>query len=205
MNAVEHVVEAYFRTCRRCFVMPDVKVESGNGRQCDLLAVNLKTGDQYHVESSVTHGENWCPDTNKLRMKFDMKFRGIPKPKEGKNTDFAKGKTYQARIVETYRSVGFDPDKVQRLWCCWDVADREKLPAFLEAYRAETGVAVEMLWFPEDVLEGLLRGISTANYDDEVLRLMSLIRENQRRQVRLIQQTTNRDDLAAIIKRVLLL
>lgn len=205
MNAVEHIVEAYFRTCRQCFVMPDVKVDKGNGRQFDLLAVNLKTGDQYHVESSVTHRDNWCPNTKKLWMWFNSKFLGYPKEKEGKNTDFAKGKTYQAQIWAAYRSVGFDPEKVQRLWCCWDVADREKLPDFLEAYKAKTAITVRMLWFPEEVLEGLLKEVGTANYDDEVLRILSLLRENQRRQVKQIQQKTNTAELSAIIKRVLML
>jgi hypothetical protein len=90
--------------------------------------VNLKTGDQYHVQSSVTHQDNWCPDTNELRSKF-----------------------WQAS-----RSVGFDPEKVQRVWCCWDVTDGDNLPAFLGEYKAETGLVVTVLRFPDEVLAALL-------------------------------------------------
>lgn len=114
MNAVEHIVESYFRFCRGCFTMADYKVPNGNNRQFDLLAFNVKTGEQYHIESGVTHCENWCPTTKKLVTKFNQKFLGVPKEKEGENTDFGKGKTYKAQIWAGYRSVGFDPEKVQR-------------------------------------------------------------------------------------------
>jgi hypothetical protein len=177
VNAVEHIVEAYFRICRKCFVMPDVKIEGGNNRQFDLLAVDLNKGYQYHVESSVTHQENWCPDTKKLRTNFNMKFLGHPKEKTGENTDFAKGKIYKAQLWRAYRSVGFKPDKVQRIWCCWDVTDGENLSSFLEEYRVETDLAVKVLRFPDQVLASLLKAVATSNYDDEVLRTMSLFRQ----------------------------
>lgn len=199
MNAVEHIVESYFRFCRGCFTMADYKVPNGNNRQFDLLAFNVKTGEQYHIESGVTHCENWCPTTKKLVTKFNQKFLGVPKEKEGENTDFGKGKTYKAQIWAGYRSVGFDPEKVQRLWCCWDVKDRDQLPAFLESYKAETGITVKMLWFPEDVLEALLKEVATANYDDGILRTMSLLRELQRRQI------DKGGEVADIIKRLILI
>jgi len=94
MNTTEKIVESYFRLCRDCFTIADLKVRKGNNRQIDLLAVNLKTEDQYHVEVSVTHCVNWCPDMEKLRSEFDKKYFGAPTEREGKNTDYAKGKNY---------------------------------------------------------------------------------------------------------------
>ena len=77
MNAVEHIVESYFRYCRNCFTMVDVKIIGGNNRQCDLLAFNLATQEQFHVESSVTHDLNWLPSEDTLRETFDKKFHKL--------------------------------------------------------------------------------------------------------------------------------
>lgn len=55
MNTTEKIVESYFRLCHGYFTIADTKVINGNNRQIDLLAVNLKTNEQYQVEVSVTH------------------------------------------------------------------------------------------------------------------------------------------------------
>src|SRR2546421_409691 len=121
MNAVEHIVECYFRQCKECFTMTDVKIRGGNNRQCDLLAYNVATQEQYHIEVSVTHGMNWIPRTKellieRLRETFDKKFRGTPQKREGERTDFTKGKIYLEKILQTYRDMGFEPSKVKRIF-----------------------------------------------------------------------------------------
>src|SRR5919108_3922748 len=92
MNTVERIVESYFRLCRCCFTYSDVKVINGNNRQMDILAVSMLTGDQYHIECSVTHRERWCPTPGELIAEFQKKFSGIPPHREGKNTDSVRGK-----------------------------------------------------------------------------------------------------------------
>ena len=99
MNAVEHIVECYFRYVRGCFTMTDVKVPGGNNRQCDLLAYDAKNRKQYHVESSVTHDKTWAPSLDQLRDIFDKKFKGEPSKRQGANTDYAKGKSYFPSIT----------------------------------------------------------------------------------------------------------
>ena len=177
MNAVEHIVECYFRYCKRCFTMTDVKIPAGNNRQCDLLAYNAATQEQYHVESSVTHSKDWLLSTEQLREIFDRKFRGAPPKREGKKTDHAKGKTYFDNIIQAYRSVGFDPSKVQRIFVTWAVADEGNLESFLADYRSKHGMQVDVWSFRDLILPELMRGISTGNYEDEVLRTLSLLRQ----------------------------
>lgn len=75
MNTAERIVEAYFRHYRGCFTMTDVKVADGNNRQLDLLAVSLRKGIQYHVETSVTHEKSWRLNWEKLEKKLQAKFR----------------------------------------------------------------------------------------------------------------------------------
>ena len=79
--------------------MADIKVINGNNRQIDLLAYNPKTTEQYHVEVSVTHRENWCPTHIELIAEFDKKYFGVPAKREGKNTDYALGGRSVKKVV----------------------------------------------------------------------------------------------------------
>ncbi len=177
MNAVEHIVECYFRYCKACFTMADVKIHGGNNRQCDLLAYNLVSGEQYHVESSVTHQENWCPSTKELREIFDKKYLGVPPKREGSNTDYAKGKTYFDHIARTYTSIGFDPIRIKRVFVTWRVSDEGDLASLLASYEQDHHFRVDVWSFRDKILPELIEKISTSNYDDEVLRTLSLLRQ----------------------------
>ncbi|MFH0853731.1 MAG: hypothetical protein V1853_04990 [bacterium] len=157
--------------------MTDVKIQSGNNRQVDLLAYNLNTKEQYHVEISVTHCENWCPSTDDLCEIFDKKFLGLPPNREGKNTDRAKGKTYFDKINKTYQSVGFNLSKIHREFVTWVITDKADLDRFLISYHKKHGIQVHVLSFRDQVLPALLEKISTSNYEDEVLRTLSLLRQ----------------------------
>jgi hypothetical protein len=172
MNAVEHIVEAYYRICKGCFTIHDVKVPSGNNRQFDLLAVNLKNGSQFHVESSVTHDLGWCPDTNELKEEFDRKFLGAPTKKEE-----LKGKTYQQQILNAYTLFGMAPEKLQRVWVCWTVKDVANLPPFLDIYKKENGITIQVKSLRDEIIPELQKAVATANYDDEVLRTLSLLKQ----------------------------
>src|SRR5579862_7218882 len=122
MNAAEHIVESYFRLKRGCFTITDRKVSKGNNRQLDLLAYQLKTKEQFHIEIGVTHRPNWCPTLQDLGPQFEQKFFGAPPKREGKTgrtTDYEKGKSYFPQIQQTYRDAGFSPSAVKRVWVCW--------------------------------------------------------------------------------------
>jgi hypothetical protein len=157
--------------------MADVKIQGGNNRQCDLLAYNLVSGEQYHVESSVTHQENWCPSMKELREIFDKKYLGIPPKLEGINTDYAKGKTYYEHITKTYKSIGFDLLRIKRVFVTWRVANEDNLGSLLTEYEQEHSIKVDVLSFRDKILPELMDKISTSNYDDEVLRTLSLLRQ----------------------------
>ena len=179
MNAVEQVVEAYFRLCKKCFTMADVKVAGGNNRQFDLLAYSPKDGSSYHVEPSVTHEVRWCPNSMEMVSQFDRKFLGVPPKRDGENTDHARGKHYLEQINATYVSFGLDPQKIQRVYCCWDCGEPHLLAQTLAEYHVRTGLKIEYLSFRETVLPEVLIavGMVSANYDEPVLRALSLVME----------------------------
>jgi hypothetical protein len=180
MNTVEHIVESYFRLCRQCFTYGDVKVEDGNNRQMDILAVSLVTGDQFHIECSVTHREHWCPTAEELVAAFEKKFSGIPPKRDGVNTDSTKGKNYGGVIGAMYSRLGLDLGKIKRIWICWTVKDPDNLNLHVRNYHMRTGYIVEVISFRDCILPELMNAVSTANYDDEVLRTFSLIKEWQK-------------------------
>ncbi len=180
MNAVEHIVEAYFRICRGCFTMHDVKIEGGNNRQFDLLAVQVNNGEicrQYHIEASVMPYPPWCPAPDELVLEFEKKFLGVPTKSDTKKGDFAKGKSYREKIENAYKRVGLDPGKLERIWVCWKLRDPERLPSVMAKFQRVSGVSVEVMSFRDCVLPKLEEGIGSANYDDEILRTLSLLKQ----------------------------
>lgn len=184
MNTVERIVACYFQLVRGCLIASDIKVPNGNNRQFDLLAANLRLGLNYHVEAGVTHAENWCPTPDAIEKLFRQKFFGVPKPRDGANTDHAKGKSYLLHVKKAYERYGLDFGKVSRVWCCWSVRDGEpsKVADRLCSVAREYGVdspTCEVLSLRDDVIPALTREIGTSNYDDDVLRMFSLLEQRR--------------------------
>src|SRR5206468_2583281 len=122
-----------------CFTYSDVKVINGNNRQMDILAISMLTGDQYHIECSVTHRERWCPTPEELIVEFQRKFSGVPPDHEGSNTDSKRGKRYGGPIIGMYRRLGLDFANIKRVWVCWMVKDQHGLERALSDHFIRTG------------------------------------------------------------------
>jgi len=181
MNTTEHLVEIYYRQ-KGHFTATDIKVDKGHNRQFDILSFDNITNKYYHIEVSVTHSLNFVERLDNISNEVRSKFFGIPKNKRPENTktDFAKGKTYIEPIKSTYSKFGIDYEKVIRVWCTWCLSENE-LPNIMDwkklmskefNLRPEN---FEILFFRDEVLETLLKEIGTSNYDDELLRTLSLI------------------------------
>ena len=189
MNAAEHIVESYFRLCLGCFTLADKKVSKGNGRQLDLLAVNIAEKKCFHIEVGVTHQENWCPTLAKLEGEFERKFFGAPPERRGKTngtTDFEKGKFYFPQIQGAYEEVGFEPSQVSRVWVCWVVKNADNsvpIEVSYEVPRLGLTFPIRVLSLRDFVLPKLQAKIGTSNYDDEVLRLLSLLEQKESQRV----------------------
>jgi hypothetical protein len=186
MNATEHLVETYYRQIGH-FTVTDIKVEKGNNRQFDILTFDNKTKKFCHVEVSVTHALNWVRPISSISEEVRFKFFGIPKDKRPGNqkTDFAKGKTYLEAIKATYVKFGIEYENVKRVWCTWCLSDEDitKIDNWKKMMASEFKLQpdnFEILLFRDEVLMTLLKKIGTANYDDELLRTLSLISEYRR-------------------------
>jgi len=185
MNAAEHIVESYFRLCRGCFTITDRKVKNGNNRQLDILAYDVKEQQQFHIEVGVTHRLNWAPTREDLRLYFEHKFFGAPPKRESKgggSTDYEKGKSFFKSIEETYVDVGFLPAEVRRVWVCW-ILNKEKndKPVVFpfDSNHLNRTFEIEILSLRDLILPELEVAIGTANYDDEILRVLSFVKERE--------------------------
>jgi len=180
MNTTERIVESYFRLCRGCFTYPDVKVPRGNNRQLDLLAYNIRNESQYHIETSVTHELSWRASWEKLATKFERKFFGVPAKREGHNTDYTKNKNYLAEIKNAYKMVGFTVSKVQRIWITWVIPEEGDFEKKLLCYCRKKRLGktpIQVISFRDELLPDLQSTVGKSNYDDDVLRTLSLLRQ----------------------------
>lgn len=183
MNTTERIVESYFRLCRGCFTYPDVKVPGGNNRQLDLLAYNIREDAQYHIETSVTHELSWRAKWENLETKFERKYFGVPAKREGPNTDYSKGKNYFAEIKRAYTMVGFAARDIQRIWITWVIPKDDDFAENLKNYckRKRLGKRpIKVVSFRDELLPDLLSTVGKSNYDDDVLRTLSLLRQYER-------------------------
>ena len=178
MNAAEHIVDCYYRIVEQCFTMSDAKVIGGINRQLDILAANLTTGAQYHIESSVTHRTGSAPKAADLKRIFSKKFLGLPEKRSGKKTDYALGKSYKKNIEETYKSYGLDPKKVNRVFVCWILHPKSDADKFLKEFESEHKFKISVISFRDTILPKLREAVRTANYDDEILRTIGFIKEH---------------------------
>jgi hypothetical protein len=185
MNAAEHIVEAYFRLRRGCFTMSDRKIAGGNNRQLDLLAYQLREKRQFHVEVGVTHRENWCPTVGELAVKFEKKFFGASPERTGRadgTTDFEKGKSYFSNIEVAYAAIGFTAADIKRVWVCWIVKGQENRRPIQHRFHSQhlnRDFDIEVLSLRDFVIPELEDAIGTANYDDEVLRILGFIKQRE--------------------------
>lgn len=186
MTTTEHIVETYYRVVKNCLTLTDFKVIGGNNRQMDVLAYSPTEKEFRHIEVSVTHSENWTADLDHVKNDIGFKFFGLPRNSRpnNPNTDFSKGKTYKQQIKNAYKTFGIDWDKVIRVWCLWRYTETQtEIDNWKLELQKEFNVNAnrfELLSFRDTILPRLFEMIGTANYSDEIMRTISLIKEYDR-------------------------
>jgi len=193
MNTTEHLVELYYRHCKDNFTYTDFKVHNGNNRQFDVLAYNKKKNQLRHIEVSVTHSTGWTANLETVKNEIRFKFFGIPKNKRpnNPNTDFNKGKTYKSQIEKSYEHFGFKWNEIIRVWCLWfHDSDSQKIDVWKEELATEFSLRknnFEILSLRDEVIPSLMEKIGTSNYDDDILRTISLITQQRKQTTKILK------------------
>lgn len=183
MNTTERIVETYYRFVKKCFTVTDVKIIAGKGKQIDLFALDRHNNMAYHVETSVSLEEGWMPTLEQLTPTIKYKFMGHPSPRTnaGPKTDVARGINYLDNILDTYRAYGVDVRRVKRVICFWGVrATEQEQLKYLREQENVFGLprnSLAILLFRDEVIPSLRDTVGKANYDDDILRTFSLLKQ----------------------------
>lgn len=183
MNATEQIIEIYYRHCKHFFTYTDYKVPHGNNRQLDVLALNHRENKLHHIEVGVTHNEHWTANLAGVREQMRHKFFGFPKNNrpDNPNTDFNRGRNYQNEIRSCYESIGFSWKETIRVWCLWwHTNDQNEINLWKKELASEFNLSpdnFELLSMRDTVIPCVLESIGTSNYDDPIMRTISLLRQ----------------------------
>ncbi|HKM60030.1 MAG TPA: hypothetical protein VJY36_04075 [Candidatus Bathyarchaeia archaeon] len=158
MEPEVHIVERYLQLVKRCFTMTNVMLEGG--KEIDLLALDPRSGDKYHIEVRVAIGRGF-----RIRLV---------------DTQTKSGRKHK-RVLDTLNEIKFSPPAVvngcreifgcgeyKRVLVVWDVQE----PDVIEHAKKLYGIEV---WRISDIITELINEVGTKAYRDDVLRTVQLI------------------------------
>jgi hypothetical protein len=127
METTEKIVEAYVRYVKGWATIPNVRCDGQF--EIDLIAIDPRTNDRYHIETSVSGSASY----SKLNAKeFDpalLKLR-VHKPKMRRTLGyFVAHKFKTPAVVETLKKYGFVDGSYKRVVVTWDYTPDAKSAA----------------------------------------------------------------------------
>ena len=157
MEPEVHIIEKYFQTILGCLTMTNVKC--AGGKEIDLLAMNPKTSDRYHVESRVS-------TTFKLKgtATFNKKTGACHK----NGLDYFHKEKFEHEAVKKKISEYFGNNDYKKILVVWSMEDISLADFALKKYGFWVCYIDEMI---NDLLvKGNIRGSR-----DDVLRVIELV------------------------------
>ena len=156
MEPEVHIVDRYLQLVKKCFTMTNIMLK--RGKEIDLLAINPKTNEKYHIEVRIATG---FP----LRM-IDTQTRNGRKHKRGVDT-LNKIKFEPQIVVHGVKEI-FGSPEYKKVLVVWDVQDSDVIKGAKDVYDIE-------VWKISDVISEMMTKIGTKSYRDDVLRTVQLI------------------------------
>lgn len=158
MEPEVHIIEKYFQVVLGCLTMANIKCRGG--KEIDLLAMNPKTQERFHVEARVTR-------TGFKIIRHDTyvnkgRFKGIP---HRIGLDFFDKEKFEHPKVKQKIIDVFGKTPYEKILVVWDVKD----PTIVPYAKKEYGINI---WLIRDLLENLGKHVSGSR--DDVLRLAEL-------------------------------
>ena len=165
METTEKVVEAYVRYLKQCATIPNIKCPGQY--EIDLLAIDLKDGRRFHIESGVSIAAGFSKLTAKPFSEDDLKQRGKQAQQRRTIGYFVNRKFAANGVVQTLRDCGFEPGNYTKVIVTWGATD--------EARDQARNHAIELWYFPEIMAEIAERFKNKKTYfTDDTLRTLHL-------------------------------
>jgi hypothetical protein len=160
METTEKIVEAYARYVKGWATIPNIRC--GGQFEIDLLAIDPKTCDRYHIETSISVS----PGFSKLtRNEFDP---ALHKAKMRRTIDYFIKRKFETRsVIDKLADYGFEENKYKRIIATWDATE--------EAKAAAVEAEIELWPFPE-IMDKIAEQITRTRgyFTDDTLRTIGL-------------------------------
>jgi len=127
METTEKIVEAYARYVRGWATLPNVKCDGQ--LEIDLMAVDPRTGERFHIESGVSVSESYSKLTAKPFIPEDRKTRGKVAGARRTVGHFIEHKFGAPEIIRKLSEYGFEPGHYGRIIATWSWTDEAKSQA----------------------------------------------------------------------------
>ena len=160
METTEKIVEAYVRYVKGWATIPNIRCDGQF--EIDLLAIDPKTGERYHIETSVSISPGFSKLTG---SEFDP---ALHKPTMRRTIGyFIKCKFEAKKVVDKLVEFGFKSGEHKRIIVTWD--------STTDAEAAANKVDVELWKFPQ-IVQHIASWIerSPSYFSDDTLRTIGL-------------------------------
>lgn len=158
MEPEVHIVERYLQLVKHWFTMTNVMLDGG--KEIDLLALDPRSGDRYHIEVRVAIGRGF-----RIRL-IDSQTQDGRKHKRGLDT-LNKIKFSPTAVVDGCREI-FGCVEYKKILVVWDVQEPNVIKLAKELYGIE-------VWRISDIINDLINEVGTKAYRDDILRTVQLI------------------------------
>jgi len=159
-----HIIEKYFQEILHCFTMTNIRCKGG--KEIDLLAIDTKTNEKYHVESRVGTSPSF-----KIREKDTYTSKGRAH-KIG--LDYFQNEKFEHPIIVQKIHELFGETSYNKILVVWDVEDLSLKEIAKKKYGFD-------LWFMDELLNDMINsGIIKGSRDDilRVIEFISLLEKN---------------------------
>ena len=165
METTEKIVEAYVRHVKSWATISNIRC--AGQYEIDLLAINPKTLERYHIETSVSVSQGFSKLTADQFDREGLKVR-VQKPKLRRTLGyFIECKFGPQPVADTLKEYGFEPGAYTKVVVTWGWTD--------EAKTAADGARIQ-LWDFRDIMNEIAEKIrgKSSYFADDTLRTINL-------------------------------
>lgn len=165
METTEKIVEAYVRYIKGWATIPNIKCKGQ--REIDLLAVDPKDENRYHIEVGVSISGGFSELTNKSYDPELLKVRGQA-PSQRRTLGFFKDKKFTSpEVVEKLSEYGFRDGRYRKVIVTW---------GWQAGVREKATIEDIELWDFRDLVKEIIKALQGKRtyFTDDTMRTLHL-------------------------------
>lgn len=170
METTEKIVEAYVRYIKGWATIPNIKCPGQY--EIDLLAIDPRNGDKYHIESGVSVSGSYSKLTSKPFSPERLKIRVEQAGQRRTLGYFADRKFSAPGVIETLKQYGFDAGNYSKIIVTWGWTTDAQVQA--------ESLGID-LWHLKDLMAEIIHALKNQRsyFIDDTLRTLHLFSKAQ--------------------------